>query len=78
MLRLSLPIPPFFRFSLSDLLYFGCYTNEPVNSATHEYFSIDNTLLYAPFYLDFGPLNLGAIGLDFVRCYLFSPTVLFL
>ena len=33
----------------------------PRDTPTTHYFSIDNTLVYWPFFLDFGPLNLGQL-----------------
>ncbi|KAF0686940.1 Aste57867_21288 [Aphanomyces stellatus] len=53
--------PPLTEF-LPQLVYFASFPETqaaPRSTADTTYFSIDRTLLYANFYLDFGPLNLG-------------------
>ncbi len=40
-------------------LYWTALNAPPKNTATHHYFSVDQELVYEPFFADFGPLNLS-------------------
>lgn len=42
-----------------DRVYWMSTNAVPRSSPTHHFFSIDNELVYEPFFADFGPLNLG-------------------
>lgn len=44
---------------IKDRFYFVTLRGMPKNDAHNLYFSIDNELIYEPFFADFGPLNLG-------------------
>jgi cell division cycle 14 len=44
---------------IPDRLYWVALHTVPKNTAKSQYFSIDNELVYEPFFADFGPLNLG-------------------
>ncbi|CAD7927448.1 unnamed protein product [Amoebophrya sp. A120] len=45
---------------LPNRLYWTCLSGIPKNTSTHHFFSIDNELVYEPFFADFGPLNLSS------------------
>lgn len=44
-----------------DRLLFHSAVTVPASTASTHYFSIDDELLYVPFFADFGPLNLGKV-----------------
>ena len=44
---------------IKDKLYYVSLKTAPRRGTGHFYFSIDNSLVYWNFFLDFGPLNLG-------------------
>lgn len=46
---------------LSGRLYWSCVRILPTDTAEAHYFSTDDTLLYEPYYGDFGPLNISAV-----------------
>lgn len=46
---------------LHDRLYWGSTESMPEDTSDTHYFSVDKVLIYEPFFLDFGPLNLGMI-----------------
>ncbi|KAH3681757.1 hypothetical protein WICPIJ_007275 [Wickerhamomyces pijperi] len=44
---------------LKGRIYLGAYDQQPQNTADYVYFTVDDSLPYNPFHLDFGPLNIG-------------------
>lgn len=44
---------------IADRLYWLALHTMPKNTMKSHYFSIDNELIYEPFFADFGPLNLA-------------------
>jgi len=44
---------------IPDRLYWVAVHTQPANTAKSHFFSIDNQLVYEPFFADFGPLNLA-------------------
>lgn len=44
---------------IADRVYWVALHTMPRNSMKSHYFSIDNELVYEPFFADFGPLNLS-------------------
>lgn len=46
---------------IPDRLYWAALHMTPKNTMKSHYFSVDNDLLYEPFFADFGPLNLSMI-----------------
>ena len=44
-----------------DRLYFTATTHRPKNNEFFHFICTDNVLRYEPFFVDFGPLNLGCL-----------------
>lgn len=45
----------------ADKLYFVTLRVQPRNTTQAVFFTVDNELVYEPFFADFGPLNLGQL-----------------
>mmetsp|Transcript_22268 Transcript_22268/g.56243 ORF Transcript_22268/g.56243 Transcript_22268/m.56243 type:complete len:430 (+) Transcript_22268:441-1730(+) len=52
--------PEGFLEVLPGRLYWAPVNAIPKNTSTHHFFSVDNELVYEPFFADFGPLNLSS------------------
>lgn len=65
--------PEGFLEIIPDRLYWVSTNVAPKNSASHHFFSIDNELVYEPFFADFGPLNLSC---TFRYCKVLCETLL--
>lgn len=60
-LRLHLRAFVFVSSVVIDRLYFLCTRHFPRDTRLRHYFTIDDYLLYEPFYADFGPLHLACL-----------------
>ncbi|KAI6656698.1 Dual specificity protein phosphatase CDC14A isoform X2 [Oopsacas minuta] len=50
-----------YKECIKDRLYFASLRARPNNNRTYHFFSIDDELVYEPFYADFGPFNLAMV-----------------
>lgn len=46
---------------IPNLLYFTSLASHPTSTATHKFFTVTFSELYAPYFADFGPLNLAVL-----------------
>eukprot|EP01059_Diplonema_ambulator_P011156 TRINITY_DN2112_c0_g1_i1.p1 TRINITY_DN2112_c0_g1~~TRINITY_DN2112_c0_g1_i1.p1 ORF type:complete len:534 (+),score=160.70 TRINITY_DN2112_c0_g1_i1:32-1603(+) len=60
---------------IPNKLYFVLVASHPHDTARSHYFEIDSTLVYEPFFLDFGPLHIGHVKrfVDLVDAKLNDP-----